>query len=268
MFVRFSRLFALISVFATVSASLVLHEARSAPPNGFVSKGPAPADQSLELRVGLASNNIGGLQSKLMSISTPGSEEFRQWLSAGDSSLFTGTYLAHAILRTLDEVKSFMQPSSASVAAVNAFAEANNLNMTSTSPNGDWVSFTMTVGHANALFGANYETFARESMSQPIVRTLSVSLPSDLVGHVDVVHPSTSFADPSVRLTPIDTPTMVNKRAVPGSCNSTITPSCLQELYGIPTTPATEQSNTLLVTAYQGESVQNADVEVSLINEF
>lgn len=161
-----------------------------------------------------------------------------------------------------------MQPSPASVAAVNAFAEANNLKMTSTSPNGDWVSFTTTVGHANTLFGANYETFAHASMAQPIVRTLSVSLPSDLVGHVDVVHPTTSFADPDMRLTPIVTPTMIDKRAVPESCNSTITPSCLQELYGIPATPATEQSNTLLVTAYGGEFAENADVAVSLINEF
>lgn len=88
MLVKFPRLLALLSVFATVSASLVFHEARTAPPNGFVSKGPAPAYQSIELRIGLTSNNINGLQSKLMSISTPGSEDFRQWLSAGESSLF------------------------------------------------------------------------------------------------------------------------------------------------------------------------------------
>lgn len=158
-----------------------------------------------------------------------------------------------------------MQPSSMSVAAVNAFAEANDLKMTSASPNGDWVSFTTTVGHANTLFGANYETFAHASMAQPIVRTLSVSLPSDFVGHVDVVHPTTSFAGPDMRLTPIVTPTMVDKRVVPESCNSTITPSCLQELYGIPTTPATEKSNTLLVTAYSDEFAQSADVEVSSV---
>lgn len=88
----FSRLLALLSVFATVSASLVFHEARTAPPSGFVNKGPVPADQSIELRIGLASNNIGGLQSKLMSISTPGSEDFRQWLSPGQSSLCTLEY--------------------------------------------------------------------------------------------------------------------------------------------------------------------------------
>ncbi len=34
----------------------------------------------------------------------------------------------------------------------------------------------------------------------------------------------------------------------PLSCESAITPACLQALYGIPTTPATESSNVLGVT--------------------
>ena len=79
----FSKLLAFLSVVATASAGLVKHEARNAPPSGFTSKGPAPTDQSIELRFGLASSNIQGLQSKLLSISTPGSQDFRQWLSAG-----------------------------------------------------------------------------------------------------------------------------------------------------------------------------------------
>lgn len=78
-----SKLLALVSAAACVSASLVFHEGRSSPPSGFVSKGAAPADQTITLRVGLASNNIAGLQSKALSISTPGSQDFRQWLSAG-----------------------------------------------------------------------------------------------------------------------------------------------------------------------------------------
>ena len=76
-----------------------------------------------------------------------------------------------------------MQPSSASTAAVNVFAKANGLELTSSSPTGDWVSFTTTVGHANMLFGAEYTTFTHASMSQPIVRVLYVSFPSELVGH-------------------------------------------------------------------------------------
>jgi tripeptidyl-peptidase I len=78
-----SKLFALLFVVVHASATLVFHEGRAEPPSGFVSTGPAPADQSITLRVALTSNNIAGLENKLNSISTPGSKEFRQWLSAG-----------------------------------------------------------------------------------------------------------------------------------------------------------------------------------------
>jgi tripeptidyl-peptidase-1 len=62
----------------------------------------------------------------------------------------------------------------------------------------------------------------------------------------------------------------VDKRAAtPASCNSNVatgvvTPACLQDLYGIPTTPATEKSNTLLVTGYVGQFAQSADLSAFL----
>ena len=143
-----------------------------------------------------------------------------------------------------------------------SFAQQNGLTIVSVSPNDDWVSFTTTVEHANTLFGAAFHTFTHPSTSRSIVRTFSVSLPSELVGHVDVIHPSTSFESPNMRLMPI-MPVMENKRDVPLSCNSTVTPSCLQDLYGIPAAAATETSNTLLVTAYQDQFAQSADVSVS-----
>jgi len=57
------------------------------------------------------------------------------------------------------------------------------------------------------------------------------------------------------------------KSAAPASCNvimgGTITPACLQELYGIPRTPATQKSNTLLVTGYVDQFPQRSDLAVS-----
>ena len=73
----------LLSVVASTTGALVPHESRVAAPKGFVSQGAAPTDQIIEFRLGLKSNNINGLHDKLMSISTPGNADFRQWLSAG-----------------------------------------------------------------------------------------------------------------------------------------------------------------------------------------
>ncbi|KAJ6450427.1 family S53 protease-like protein [Mycena vitilis] len=235
-----------LSICALSAARMVVHESRTAPPVGFVSQGAAPANDILTLRVALAANNVPGLEKKLMSVSTPGSPEFRRWLS-------------------MDEVKAFVQPSAETDAAFNAFASANGLKPTVISPNGDWVSITLPVSQANDLFAAQFEVFSHPSLAGNIMRTLSVSLPSELVGHVDVVHPTTEFVEPDTRLAPV-TSFSRDKRATPSpSCDSsvatgTITPACLQALYGIPTTPATESSNKLLVTAYEDQFAQNADL--------
>ena len=42
-----------------------------------------------------------------------------------------------------------------------------------------------------------------------------------------------------------------------------MTPSCLESLYSIPTTPATSDSNTLGVTGYVGEYAKFSDLTVS-----
>lgn len=76
--------FSLSILFSLVSlcyAGMVVQHTLPSVPSGFVSKGPAPAEDTIEIRLALASNNVKGLEDKLMSISTPGSTEFRQWLS-------------------------------------------------------------------------------------------------------------------------------------------------------------------------------------------
>jgi hypothetical protein len=73
-------LFATSVLGATVPSSVV-HERRDAAPASFVHVGPAPADQTINMRINLAMNDRDGLQQALMAAATPGSPTFRQWLS-------------------------------------------------------------------------------------------------------------------------------------------------------------------------------------------
>lgn len=57
------------------------HEKRSAVPAGYVSKGLAPAHQVLNLRLALAPRNITGLEAVLYAVSTPGSSQYKQYLT-------------------------------------------------------------------------------------------------------------------------------------------------------------------------------------------
>jgi tripeptidyl-peptidase-1 len=156
-------------------------------------------------------------------------------------------------------MKSYVQPSPATVAAFTSFASAHGLNSTVISLHGEWVSIVLSVAQANALFGAHFEKFSNPKMRTPITRTLSVLLPEELVGHVEVVlHPTTVFDRPSMRadrrFSAAQRRVRHRRRAIPpDSCKAaddSLTPACLQTLCSIPTTPATQASSTLLVTGY------------------
>ncbi|KAK7028541.1 family S53 protease-like protein [Favolaschia claudopus] len=241
---------------------LAVHETRRSAPAGFTSLGAAPDSNMLTLKFALASKNIPGLENKLSSISSPGSSEFRQWLSK-------------------DEVKAFVQPCNETVNAFKSFAFSNGLTPTSISSNGDWVSLTLPVATANKLFGADFQDFEHASLTQPITRTLSISLPAELVGHVEVIHPTTSFStsgfaasrqiSPSSRRRNLEEKRLIGERAESETgaedCDGLdipMTPACLQKLYGIPTTPATQQSNSLMVTGYLSISPNRTDLSTFL----
>lgn len=72
---------AVLSIIGASAGSMILHERRAAAPAGFIRQGAALANDMITLRVALTSNNVVGLEEKLRSISTPGSPDFRQWIS-------------------------------------------------------------------------------------------------------------------------------------------------------------------------------------------
>ncbi|KAJ7864003.1 hypothetical protein B0H14DRAFT_2574659 [Mycena olivaceomarginata] len=107
------------------TGSLVLHESHPAAPGGFVSHGSTPADEVFTLRITLTSNNITSLESKLVSLSTPGSAEYGQWLLA-------------------DEVSSFVVPAADTVSTFSAWdLPTNSLTPTDISLSSNWQLITL-----------------------------------------------------------------------------------------------------------------------------
>ncbi|KAJ6499759.1 hypothetical protein DFH09DRAFT_842195, partial [Mycena vulgaris] len=141
---------------------------------------------------------------------------------------------------------------------------------------GDCLSIALPVSQANTLFAAQFEKFSNPKMRMPFTRTLSVSLPEELVGHMEVRHPTTAFDQRSVRadrrFSAAERRIRRRRRAVPpDSCKATddsLTPACLQTLYGIPTTPATQTRSILLVKGYTEQWAQRADLVVQIPSGF
>ena len=54
----------------------------------------------------------------------------------------------------------------------------------------------------------------------------------------------------------------VSSDAVPASCSSIITPACIQALYGVPTTKATQSTNKIGVSGFIQQFANNNDLQV------
>lgn len=74
---------------------------------------------------------------------------------------------------------------------------------------------------------------------------------------------------PNARLPITSKPTPAQKRtaSAPASCDSIVTPACLQDLYGIPSTMSTEQSkNGIGIAGYVGQYASDSDLTRFLTN--
>ncbi|KAF9063695.1 family S53 protease [Rhodocollybia butyracea] len=245
---------ALASVNPTRRATYVVED-RVAPPSSFASFGTPAAETRINLRVGLAAFNLLGLETALYDVSTPGSSKYGQHLS-------------------LDEVKAYAVPSSDAVSAVTSWLEgtAGVSNITQIGTFGDWISFSTDISTANELLDANFEFFVHMETGKSMVRTMSYSVPQDLVRYIDLVHPTISFASPipkkqKLMSAPKGLKNNTNSRRIntaPASCNDAMTPTCLQDLYAIPSTPATQSSNGLAVSGFINEFAEESDLQIFL----
>jgi hypothetical protein len=69
---------------AAHNTKLVPHESRGNVPNGWARKGAAHDSTNIIMKIGLLSNAIDELKDVLHKIATPGSSDFRKYLSASD----------------------------------------------------------------------------------------------------------------------------------------------------------------------------------------
>ena len=63
------------------SGRMVLQHKRESPATGFLSNGPADHTEPITLHLALAANNLQGLETKLLSISDPSSEDYGKFLN-------------------------------------------------------------------------------------------------------------------------------------------------------------------------------------------
>ncbi|KAJ4468830.1 family S53 protease-like protein [Lentinula aciculospora] len=231
--------------------AMVIHDQRELP-GYFANSGTPSPDMLLNLKIALTAQDMAGLEQRFWDVSTPGNALYGQHLS-------------------FEETKVFAGPAPDTVSAVTTWLNENGVsNITTSGAFDDWLAFTVPISTANSLFDADFQSFSEIGGPTQLIRTLAYSLPVDLQQHIKLIHPSTDFVrnikGPKFSASVPGSSLNNTARALgaPTSCNSVVTPACLQDLYGIPTTPATQASNKLGVSGFIGQWAQTADLRTFL----
>ncbi|KAJ6601723.1 family S53 protease [Mycena vulgaris] len=230
--------------------SMVVHESRAERARGFVHSGVAPAAKELTLHIVLKPSNIAGLEIALYAVSDPASALYGQHL-------------------TQDEVAAFVSPTHETATTVNEWLSENGISSTTVTPAGDMLQIVIPVAKANELLATDFSILTHVESGTISVCTLEYSIPATLQGQIDFFHPTTSFTRPLAvrpKFTAVKKVAPVISNAVPVSCGSTITPACLQAIYGIPTTAATQSANKLGVSGFIEQFANQADLTEFLTN--
>ena len=164
---------------------------------------------------------------------------------------------------TPDEVNSLVAPSPEAETAVTNWLQQSGVTQIH-SGNG-YVNFATTASAANQLLNTTFSYYGQEGTTK--LRTTQYSLPDEVSPHVDIVYPTTFFG--SMRA---DTPFLppkpsrtikrkVTRRQVDASCQTSITPNCIKELYNVQNyTADPKYGSNVAFGSFLNESAQYADL--------
>ncbi|KAJ7734044.1 subtilisin-like protein [Mycena maculata] len=235
-----------------------------APPRGWTLHGPAPLDHLVKLCIALPQSNFAAMEDHLYQISNPSHERYGQHLSN-------------------KQIEGLVAPRPESIDAVNEWLASHGIGGgdVGRSPAGDGLTIKIPVLLAEKMLDTSsrpskYHVW-KHTGGEYLVRTTSYSLPKTVFDHVELIQPTTIFGtfrklkstihsisktpaeDASQNAAPVVLATGVT---VDPSCNSTITITCLKQLYNaVDFTPSALNPNTIAVTGYMEQFTNRADLQ-------
>ncbi|KAF8464342.1 subtilisin-like protein [Russula ochroleuca] len=230
------------------------------PPRHWIRLGRAPSAHIIQLRIALPQPRFPELERHLAEISNP----------------FHGSYGEHL---SKEEVEELVAPHPSSLDAVREWLASHGIRSEARHQSlaGDWVTVYVPVAQAEEMLGTEFSVWKHDKDGDVLVRTTEYSLPALLDQHVELIQPTTIFHRAKrLRSTlhfspPPDVPPSFSadaKITIPGyavpvdaSCNTTITVSCLKQLYNMVNyVPQAMNKNGIALTSYLEEFANFADL--------
>lgn len=110
--------------------------------------------------------------------------------------------------------------------------------MSQISSDGAYVTFATTVGTANSLLNTTFSKYEHSAGAGVKIRTTQYSVPEELADYIDLIDPTifvgkAAVAPPTYStVTPSKVKTdAATKSTIDASCSTSITPTCLKQLY-------------------------------------
>jgi tripeptidyl-peptidase-1 len=256
------------------------------PPRYWTNVGRAPSTHGIQLHIALPQPRFPELEQHLAEISDPFHERYGEHLSK-------------------EEVEELVAPHQSSVEAVREWLASHGIrgDACHQSPAGDWVTVHVPVAQAEKMLGTvchccliaasllltrvvvsqEFSVWKHDKDGDVLVRTTEYSLPSHLDEHVELIQPTTAFhrakgLRSTLRFSPLAevSPSSADaKITIPGSavsvdasCNSTITVSCLKQLYNVVNyVPKAAHNNSIALTGYLDQFANFADLRKFYVDQ-
>ncbi|KAJ5210691.1 Peptidase S8/S53 subtilisin/kexin/sedolisin, partial [Penicillium cf. griseofulvum] len=214
-------------------------------PDGW-SRGARPlASKLIKFRLAITRHKAGEFEQKVIELSTPGHASYGQHMKR-------------------DEVKKFLSPPPVISDQIIKWLRSETVPPGSINLDGYWISFTVPISQAEQILKTQFFYFHQQAQQSVAIRTLGYSVPRALHPYIQLIQPTTRFGN----LVPQRSSTLERKPATAGElaagCNTTITPECLRDLYGIDnTTTRPDWRNRLGISGFLEQYARHAD-----FNEF
>lgn len=222
-----------IATAAAVPADpFVVHESMASlrVPSGWASQGSAPREQLLELTFAIKQRNTDQLEAALMNAADPDSPNYGKWLSN-------------------EQVHALVKPTAESTSSVRGFLRKHGIQADDATPNGDFITASVSVAQAEELLQAEYHKFQHTPSGHEMHRCLSYSLPASVAAHVD-------FVSPTIQL-----PTIRPQVGSPEDLIGGNTPDSLRKLYNVNATKGDGSKKTKqAVTAFLKQLYSPSDL--------
>ncbi|GJJ10818.1 hypothetical protein Clacol_005046, partial [Clathrus columnatus] len=245
---RASRLgiFLLLSLIysSPLEEQMVVHRQLDTIPDGYIQAGRADPKQTINLSVGLASNNNTGLTQRLYDVSMPDSPNYGQYL-------------------TKEEVDEYLRPNVNTTKAFNQWMSRHGIKPSPTSSSGNHFAIELSVSKAEELLNTSFYYFNHTPSNQRLIRTKEYSVPSSLHEDILLLQPTTQFNPPPVVVTTEPEFPPLSPQILSRAVNNLHVNRCLKyrvNQYGIPSNIQTSEQIGIL--SFIGQSVQG----VSLAN--